>query len=68
MNDWASPLIATALFAFLSPGIIILIPGKTRPVEVLSMKTNVAAMFFHAVVYGLLLILLLVILNVHLYV
>ena len=67
MRDWAALLIASALFAFLSPGFIFQIPGKERPVDFLGMKTNIAAIFVHAVIYGLLLILLFIVLNVHLY-
>lgn len=68
MNDWAAPLIATALFAVLSPGILFQMPGKEFPFQFMSMKTNFASMFVHAVIYGLLLILFLVILDIHLYV
>ncbi|KAJ7979447.1 hypothetical protein O6P43_002845 [Quillaja saponaria] len=68
MHDWAAPIIAAALFAFLSPGMVFQMPGKNRPFEFMSMKTNVASIFVHTVIYGLLLILLLVVLNIHLYV
>ncbi|XP_028063774.1 uncharacterized protein LOC114266980 [Camellia sinensis] len=67
MNDWAAPIIATALFAFLSPGLVFQMPGKDRPVDFLNMKTSVVSMILHTVLYGLLLILFLVILNIHLY-
>ncbi|KAM7506487.1 hypothetical protein LguiA_016940 [Lonicera macranthoides] len=68
MNDWAAPLIASALFAFLAPGLIFQLPGKHRPVEFLNMKTTVVSMFLHTVLFGLLLILFLIILNIHIYV
>lgn len=68
MNDWASPLIASALFAFLQPGLILQIPGKQQPVSFMNMKTNIGAIFFHAIIYGLLLMLFLVFLDIHLYV
>ncbi|XAR58283.1 hypothetical protein NMG60_11026720, partial [Bertholletia excelsa] len=67
MNDWAAPIIAAALFAFLSPGLIIQMPGKNRPVDFLNMKTSVASILLHTVLFGLLLVLFLVVLNVHLY-
>ncbi|XP_051117248.1 uncharacterized protein LOC127241982 [Andrographis paniculata] len=67
MRDYAGLLIATALFAFLTPGLLIQLPGKHRPVEFLNMKTSVASMVLHAIVYGLLLVLFLVVLNIHLY-
>lgn len=68
MNDWAASLIAAALFAFLSPGLVFQMPGKERPLDFMNMKTSLAAIFVHMVIYGLLLVLLLVILHVHLYV
>ncbi|XP_057544341.1 uncharacterized protein LOC130823648 [Amaranthus tricolor] len=67
MNDWASPLIASALFAFLQPGLLIQVPGKNQPVGFMNMKTSGASIFFHAVIYGLLLMLFLVFLNIHIY-
>lgn len=67
MKNWAAPIIAAALFAFLSPGLLFQLPGKHRPVEFLNMKTSAVSILLHAVVYGLLLILFLVILNVHIY-
>lgn len=67
MNDWGAPIIAAALFAFLSPGLIFQMPGKERPVGFLNMKTSVASILVHTVFYGLLLILFLVILNIHVY-
>ncbi|KAJ9135506.1 hypothetical protein P3X46_032684 [Hevea brasiliensis] len=68
MNDWAAPLIAAALFAFLSPGLVFQIPGKEGPLDFMKMKTSIASIFVHMVIYGLLLILFLVILHIHLYV
>ncbi|XP_022740281.1 uncharacterized protein LOC111292262 [Durio zibethinus] len=68
MNDWAAPLIAAALFAFLSPGLVLQLPGKNQPIDFMNMKTSVAAIFVHAVLYALFLILFLVVLHVHLYV
>ncbi|XP_022852314.1 uncharacterized protein LOC111373942 [Olea europaea var. sylvestris] len=67
MKDWAAPLIGAALFAFLSPGLIFQLPGKHRPVDFLNMKTSIPSMLLHTVIYGLLLILFFVILDVHLY-
>ncbi|XP_050234402.1 uncharacterized protein LOC126682699 [Mercurialis annua] len=68
MNDWAGPLIAAALFAFLSPGLVFQIPGKERPFDFMNMKTSIASIFVHLVIYGLFLILFFVVLHVHLYV
>ncbi|XP_015584580.1 uncharacterized protein LOC107262693 [Ricinus communis] len=68
MNDWAAPLIAAALFAFLSPGLVFQIPGKERPFDFMNMKTSIASIFAHLVIYGLFLILFFVVLHVHLYV
>ncbi|KAI4387909.1 hypothetical protein MLD38_000295 [Melastoma candidum] len=67
-TDWAAPLIASALFAFLSPGMLLQMPGRDRPVDFLNMKTSFASIFVHTVLYCLLLILFLVVLSVHLYV
>ncbi|XP_043808728.1 uncharacterized protein LOC122722308 [Manihot esculenta] len=68
MKDWAAPLIAAALFAFLSPGLVFQIPGKEGPFEFMKMKTSLASIFVHMVIYGLLLILFFVVLHIHLYV
>ncbi|KAG6720286.1 hypothetical protein I3842_03G052000 [Carya illinoinensis] len=68
MEDWAAPLISAALFALLSPGTLFQMPGKNRPLDFMNMKTSIASMFVHAVLYALLLILFLVVLNIHLYV
>uniref|UniRef100_A0A2P2NFS9 Transmembrane protein n=1 Tax=Rhizophora mucronata TaxID=61149 RepID=A0A2P2NFS9_RHIMU len=68
MNDWAAPLIAAALFAILSPGLVFQMPGKERPIDFMNMKTSLPSMLVHLVIYGLLLILFLIILHVHLYV
>ncbi|CAJ1788073.1 unnamed protein product [Sphenostylis stenocarpa] len=68
MNDWAPPLIAAALFWLLSPGMIFQLPGKNAPFEFMNMKTTVASMFVHTVIYGLLLMLFFVVLSVHLYI
>ncbi|KAL9246020.1 hypothetical protein vseg_019604 [Gypsophila vaccaria] len=67
MHDWASTLIASALFAFLQPGLILQIPGKQQPVGFMNMKTSVVSILFHAVIYGLLLMLFLVVLDIHVY-
>ena len=68
MNDWAAPLIAAALFALLTPGTIFQMPGRERPFDFMNMKTSIASMFVHAVLFGLFLILFLVVLHIHLYV
>ncbi|XP_008231103.1 PREDICTED: uncharacterized protein LOC103330324 [Prunus mume] len=67
MKNWAAPLIASGLFAFLSPGLVFQMPGKERPFEFMNMKTSVASIFLHAVIYGLLIILFLVILDIRIY-
>ncbi|KAG9139532.1 hypothetical protein Leryth_019256 [Lithospermum erythrorhizon] len=67
MNDWAAPIIATALFGFLTPGLLIQLPAKNRPVDFLNMKTSIISMLLHATLYGLLLILFLVVLDIHIY-
>ncbi|KAL5724872.1 hypothetical protein ACHQM5_008081 [Ranunculus cassubicifolius] len=66
MKDWAAPIIAVALFAFLQPGLLFQMPGKHRAVDFVNMKTSLISIFVHAIIYGLLLMLLLVILHVHL--
>ncbi|XP_074566156.1 uncharacterized protein LOC141822721 [Curcuma longa] len=68
MKDWAPPIIATALFAFLSPGVLLQLPGKRWPVDFLNMKTSLVSVLAHALIFGLLLMLFFVILKVHLYV
>ncbi|KAF9606439.1 hypothetical protein IFM89_025148 [Coptis chinensis] len=40
MNDWAAPIIAVALFGFLTPGLLFQMPGKHRPVDFVNMKTS----------------------------
>ncbi|KAI3871052.1 hypothetical protein MKW98_030391 [Papaver atlanticum] len=68
MRDWAAPIAAVALFAFLCPGLIFQLPGKHKPVEFMNMKTSVISVFVHSIIYGLLLMLFLVILRIHVYV
>lgn len=68
MIDYAAVMIGTALFAFLCPGLVLQLPGKKKAVEFVNMKTSVPAMFLHTVIYGLLLVLLLVMLDIHIYV
>ncbi|KAJ0972506.1 hypothetical protein J5N97_020473 [Dioscorea zingiberensis] len=68
MNDWAPPIVASALFAFLSPGLILQLPGKQSPVGFLNMKTSWISILVHALIFGLLLMLFLVILHAHLYI
>ncbi|KAL1547386.1 hypothetical protein AAHA92_23871 [Salvia divinorum] len=50
-----------------SPGLVLQLPGKRKPVEFLNMKTSVLAIVLHAVIYGLLLVLFLVMLDIHIY-
>ncbi|XP_074345728.1 uncharacterized protein LOC141684587, partial [Apium graveolens] len=64
--DWAAPLIVSALFALLEPGLLFQLPGKHKPFEFMNMKMTIASMFLHTVLYGLLLILFLVVLDIHL--
>jgi hypothetical protein len=66
MIDWAPAIIATALFALLCPGGILQMPGRQRPVDFMNMKTSFASMIVHAVIYGLLIMLFLIILQPHL--
>ncbi|XP_039061525.1 uncharacterized protein LOC120205791 [Hibiscus syriacus] len=66
MRDWAAPLIASALFVFLSPGLIQQIPRNNQPIGFMNMKTSVASIFVHVVLYALFLILFLVVLHIHL--
>ncbi|KAL6139418.1 hypothetical protein ACLB2K_057722 [Fragaria x ananassa] len=47
MKDYAALLIASALFAFLSPGLVFQMPGKEHPFAFMNMKTSVASMFLH---------------------
>ncbi|RYR04917.1 hypothetical protein Ahy_B06g084728 isoform B [Arachis hypogaea] len=51
MNNWAPPFIAAALFWLLSPGMIFQLPGKNSPFEFMNMKTTVASIFVHTVIY-----------------
>ncbi|GLT57150.1 hypothetical protein SLA2020_301390 [Shorea laevis] len=67
MRDWAAPLIAAALFAFLSPGLLVQLPGRDGPVRFMNMQTSVASVLVHAVLYFLLLVLFLVVLHIHVY-
>uniref|UniRef100_A0A0D9V7T5 Uncharacterized protein n=1 Tax=Leersia perrieri TaxID=77586 RepID=A0A0D9V7T5_9ORYZ len=68
MKDWAPAIIASALFALLCPGGILQMPGRHRPVDLMNMKTSCASIVVHAVIYGLLLMLFVVILETHLYI
>ncbi|KAH7670260.1 hypothetical protein IHE45_10G013900 [Dioscorea alata] len=68
MNDWAPSIVASALFAFLSPGLILQLPGKQRPVDFLNMKTSWMSILVHALIFGVLLMLFLIILHAHLYI
>lgn len=68
MNDWAAPIVATALFAFLTPGVIFQLPGRHHPIDFINMKTSVVSMLAHAVFFGLFLFLFLVVWQFHLYV
>ncbi|KAF0920863.1 hypothetical protein E2562_037507 [Oryza meyeriana var. granulata] len=68
MKDWAPTIIASALFALLCPGGILQMPGRNRPVDFMNLKTSLASIVVHAVIYGLLLMLFLVILEAHLYI
>ncbi|CAA7396276.1 unnamed protein product [Spirodela intermedia] len=63
--DWAAPIIAVALFALLSPGVIFQLPGRQRPVDFLDMKTSVASILVHTVIFGVLLALFLVVFQTH---
>ncbi|XP_076940870.1 uncharacterized protein LOC143610217 [Bidens hawaiensis] len=67
MQDWAAPIIAAALFAFLAPGLVFQMPGNESPMCFMNMKTSVISMLLHTVLYGLFLILFLVILDIHIY-
>lgn len=67
MKDYAAVLIGTALFAFMSPGLLLQLPGKHKPVDFLNMKTSIVSILLHTVIFGLLLILFLIVLNVHIY-
>ncbi|KVH92811.1 uncharacterized protein LOC112515868 [Cynara cardunculus var. scolymus] len=67
MNDWAAPIIAAALFAFLAPGLLFQMPGNESPIGFMNMKTNVISILLHMLLYGLFLILLLIILDIHIY-
>ncbi|GLT57185.1 hypothetical protein SLA2020_301730 [Shorea laevis] len=68
MKDWAAPLIAAALFAFLSPGLLVQLPGKQRPVGFMNFQTSVASILVHAALYFLLLVFFLVVLQNHIHV
>ncbi|KAD4586573.1 hypothetical protein E3N88_24174 [Mikania micrantha] len=41
MQDWAAPIIAAALFAFLAPGLVFQMPGNESPMGFMNMKTSV---------------------------
>ncbi|GLT57148.1 hypothetical protein SLA2020_301370 [Shorea laevis] len=68
MRDWAAPLIAAALFAFLSPGLLVQLPGNGGPVRFMNWQTSVASILVHAVLYFLLLVFFLVFLHNHIHV
>ncbi|XP_038989309.1 uncharacterized protein LOC108511737 [Phoenix dactylifera] len=66
MKDWAPSIIDSALFAFLSPGVIFQLPGKHRPVDFMNMKTSWATP--GSPFWPMLLMSFLVILQAHLYI
>ncbi|XP_037409714.1 uncharacterized protein LOC119272309 [Triticum dicoccoides] len=68
MHDWAPAIIATALFALLSPGGILQLPGRQRTVDFMNLRTSCLSILVHAVIYAVLLMLFVVILQAHLYV
>jgi len=69
MNDLASPLIASALFAFFFfPGFVVEILGKDRPVGFMNMKTSIPFILFLFVTYALHLMLFFIVLDIHVYV
>ncbi|CAM0883576.1 unnamed protein product [Alopecurus aequalis] len=68
MHDWAPAIIASALFALLCPGGILQMPGRQRPVDFMNMKTSCVSILVHAIIYGLLLMLFVLILQAHLYI
>ncbi|GLT57184.1 hypothetical protein SLA2020_301720 [Shorea laevis] len=68
MRDWAGPLIAAALFAFLSPGLLVQLPGQDGPVRFMNLQTSIASILVHAVLYFLLLVFFLVFLHNHIHV
>ncbi|XBI20244.1 hypothetical protein VPH35_061582 [Triticum aestivum] len=68
MHDWAPAIIATALFALLCPGGILQLPGRQRTVDFMNLRTSCLSILVHAVIYGVLLMLFVVILQAHLYV
>ncbi|PKU75322.1 uncharacterized protein LOC110111086 [Dendrobium catenatum] len=68
MKDWAASIIASALFGFLSPGVIIQMAGRYRPVEFFNMKTSCVSILVHALIFAILLMLFLIILHPHLYI
>ncbi|PWA69350.1 hypothetical protein CTI12_AA298760 [Artemisia annua] len=41
MNDWAAPILASALFAFLAPGLVFQMPGNESPIGFMNMKTSI---------------------------
>ncbi|CAH1429404.1 unnamed protein product [Lactuca virosa] len=51
MHDWAAPIVAAALFAFLAPGLVFQMPGNESPIGFMNMKTSVISMLLHAVLY-----------------
>ncbi|KAJ0888204.1 hypothetical protein HanRHA438_Chr09g0399381 [Helianthus annuus] len=53
MQDWAAPILASALFAFLAPGLVFQMPGNESPLGFMNMKTSLISMFLHTVLYGL---------------
>ncbi|KAK8938618.1 hypothetical protein KSP39_PZI011209 [Platanthera zijinensis] len=68
MRDWMPAIIASALFGFLSPGVIFQLPGRSRPVEFFNMRTSWVSILVHALIFALFLLLFLIILHPHLYV
>ncbi|XP_077229761.1 transmembrane protein, putative (DUF 3339) [Tasmannia lanceolata] len=67
MKDLAPTIVAVALFVLLSPGLIFQLPGKHRPIDFMNMKTSMASIVVHTLIYGVLLMLFLVILHFHIY-
>ncbi|KAK4791058.1 hypothetical protein SAY86_031471 [Trapa natans] len=67
MVDWGPVVIATVLFVLLSPGLLIQIPGRNRPLEFGSMHTSGASIIVHAIVFFGLVTIFLILLGVHIH-
>ncbi|EPS69781.1 hypothetical protein M569_04985 [Genlisea aurea] len=67
MLDWAPILLGLVLFILLSPGVVFLVPGNSRHVEIGTYSTNGKAIILHTLLYFAVYTILLMAVRVRIY-